>query len=188
MLNSLSFPDCHPAAKIGGSAAAQRRSERNIFARRRWHFPGRVLKFRQLLSLPYAGDRKMKAGSSSRSDTSSSHLSPRGCIRTMRDEGMPVHAGRLAAILHPRWPDMLVPRSQIEQTAEGASTLVLVFEAPSIELGSQASGPAYVVRQRRASGRVSCLGSFPLFEHYKPEQTAKHGVASVLRGAIGRSL
>jgi hypothetical protein len=79
----------------------------------------------------------------------------------MRDEGMPVHAGRLAAILHPRWPDMLVPRSQIEQTAEGASTLVLVFEAPSIELGSQASGPAYVVRQRRASGRVSCLRSSP---------------------------
>jgi hypothetical protein len=49
---------------------------------------------------------------------------------------------------------MLVPRSQIEQTSEGASTLILVFEAPSIfSWVSQAPGPAYVVRQRRASGR-----------------------------------
>jgi hypothetical protein len=34
--------------------------------------------------------------------------------------------------LRPRRPDMLVPRSQIEQTAAGTSTLILVFEAPSI--------------------------------------------------------
>jgi hypothetical protein len=40
--------------------------------------------------------------------------------------------GGLQAILHSRRPNLLVPRSQIEQTPEGASTLILVFEAPSI--------------------------------------------------------
>jgi hypothetical protein len=44
--------------KIGGSA--QRGPERNIFAQRRRYFPGRVIKSRQLLSLPYADDRKTK--------------------------------------------------------------------------------------------------------------------------------
>jgi len=34
---------------MSGSAEAQRGPERNIFARRRWHFPGRVLKSRQLI-------------------------------------------------------------------------------------------------------------------------------------------
>jgi GcrA cell cycle regulator len=51
-----------------------------------------------------------------------------------------------------------------------------------------------MLTRRMSSGNVvrrahlSCLRSFPLFEHYKPEQTAKHGVASVLRGVIGRGL
>jgi hypothetical protein len=61
LLNSLSFRIATPPQKIGGSAAAQRGPERNIFARRRRHFPGRVFKSRQLPSLPYADDRKTKS-------------------------------------------------------------------------------------------------------------------------------
>jgi hypothetical protein len=53
-------------------------------------------------------------------------------IRTRRGEGTGSRRAAGRPILRPRRPDMLVPRSQIEQTADGASTLILVFEAPSI--------------------------------------------------------
>jgi hypothetical protein len=52
--------------------------------------------------------------------------------RSMRGEGAGSRQAASRPILRPRRPDMLVPRSQIEQTAEGASTLILMFEAPSI--------------------------------------------------------
>ena len=64
---------------------AQRGPELNIFARRRRHFPGRVLRSRQLLILPYVDDRKTKSHIADLNRTRYVAICRHaGCIRTWR--------------------------------------------------------------------------------------------------------